>query len=179
VAEKHENGNDRAAGSAQGWLTMPRVLTSQAQNQQQHVWQMAQQQQQAFQRIVHGSVSTCMHLLFGAPRLPSQEGSRVARGGSEGAKELPSTTGQGLPIEAYDELSVSEVRKKIDQLSISELTELRKYEKRHKNRPTLVPHVGRKMSELNGERITKLLMARLNAKQQSGPRRKSGAILTS
>ena len=140
---------------------------------------MAQQQQQAFQRMVQGSVSTYMKLLFGTPHFLSQEGSRNARGGSGGAKELPSTTGQGLPIEHYDELRVGEVRKKIDELSISELTELRKYEKRHKNRPTLVMHFGRKMSELNGERITKLLIARLNAKQQCGPRRKSGATPTS
>lgn len=158
---------------------MPRILTRQVPNQQQALWQMAQQQQQAFQRMVQGSVSTYMKLLFGAPHFPSQEGSRNARGGSGGAKELPSTTGQGLPIEHYDELRVSEVRKKIDELSISELTELRKYEKRHKNRPTLVTHFGRKMSELNGERITKLLIARLNAKQQCGPRRKSGATPTS
>lgn len=54
--------------------------------------------------------------------------------------------------------------KKIDELSVSELTELRKYEKRHENRPTLVTHLGRKMSELNGERITKLLIARLTDK---------------
>ena len=164
MAEKHVKGNDRAAGSAQGWLVMPRVLTAQAQNQQQHVWQMAQQQQQAFQRMVQGSASTYINLLFGAPRLPSQEGSRVAQGGSEGAKELSSIIGQGLPIEFYDELGVSEVLKKIDELSVSELTELRKYEKRHENRPTLVTHLGRKMSELNGERITKLLIARLTDK---------------
>jgi hypothetical protein len=105
-----------------------------------------------------------INLLFGAPRLPSQEGSKVAQGGSEGAKELSSTIGQGLPIEFYDELGVSEVLKKIDELSVSELTELRKYEKRHENRPTLVTHLGRKMSELNGERITKLLIARLTDK---------------
>ena len=168
MAEKHVNGDDRAAGSAQGWLAMPPVLTAQAQNQQQHVWQMAQQQQQAFQRMVHGSVSTYINLLFGAPRLTSQEG-----------REWLGETGQGLPIEDYDELSVGEVRKKIYELSVSELTELRKYEKRHENRPTLVTHLGRKMSELNGERITKLLIARLNAKQQCGPRRKSGATPTS
>ena len=164
MAEQRTTVDNRAPGSAWGWLDVPWFLTAQAQNKQQHVWQMAEQQQ-AFQRMVQGSVSTYINLLFGAARFPSQRGSRVAREGSEGAKELPSTTGQeGLPIEDYDELSVSEVRKKTDEFSVSELAELRKYEKRHENRPTLVTHFDRKMSEINGERITKLLIARLNAK---------------
>ena len=98
MAENHVNGSDRAGASTQGGLAIPRILTRQVPNQQQALWQMAQQQQQAFQRMVQGSVSTYMKLLFGTPHFLSQEGSRNARGGSGGAKELPSTTGQGLPI---------------------------------------------------------------------------------
>ena len=143
---------------------MPWFLTDQVQNHQQALWQMAQQQQQAFQQMVQGSLSIYMKLLFSASHFTSQEGSRVARVGLEGVKQPPQTTDQGLPLADYDQLSAYEVCRKIEGLSVDELTELRAYEKHHENRAILVESYSHKMREINGERITRLLLTRLEAK---------------
>ncbi|MCA1729789.1 MAG: PRC-barrel domain-containing protein [Actinobacteria bacterium] len=45
---------------------------------------------------------------------------------------------KGLSIEGYDDLTVEEAKKKLGGLSVGELKEIRSYEKKHKNRKTLV-----------------------------------------
>jgi uncharacterized protein (TIGR02271 family) len=49
------------------------------------------------------------------------------------------------PIKNYDDLTVEEAKKKLDGLSEGELKKIRTYEKKHKNRKTLVEHLGRKI----------------------------------
>jgi uncharacterized protein (TIGR02271 family) len=54
---------------------------------------------------------------------------------------------KGLPIEGYDNLTVKEAKKKLNGLSESELKRVRSYEKKHKNRRTLVEQLDRKIGD--------------------------------
>ena len=56
---------------------------------------------------------------------------KVSKGAYEGAKNR-------LPIEGYDGLTVDTAKKKLSGLSEGELKNIRSYEKRHKNRKTLI-----------------------------------------
>jgi uncharacterized protein (TIGR02271 family) len=53
----------------------------------------------------------------------------------------------GLPLEGYDELTVEEAKKKIGRLSEEELKKVRSYEKKHKNRKTLIKRLDRKIKD--------------------------------
>ncbi len=52
---------------------------------------------------------------------------------------------QAPPLKAYDDLSVEDVENKVKGLSREEIRELLDYEKRHKNRKTLVESLDRKV----------------------------------
>jgi uncharacterized protein (TIGR02271 family) len=54
---------------------------------------------------------------------------------------------RGMPLESYDGLTVKEAKKKIGGLSEEELKKIRSYEKRHKNRKTLVEQLDRKIKD--------------------------------
>jgi hypothetical protein len=51
----------------------------------------------------------------------------------------------GFPIPNYDELNVEEVTKVLDGLTAAEIREVREYEKRNKNRETLIEQLDRKL----------------------------------
>ncbi len=55
------------------------------------------------------------------------------------------TRNGGLPIEVYDEMNVAEISEKLDKLSTEELKKIRDYEKRNKNRDTLIEQIDRKI----------------------------------
>lgn len=53
------------------------------------------------------------------------------------------TAEQSPPIDGYDRLSVEEIDPRLEQLDAREIEELKVYEKRHKNRGTLVERLDR------------------------------------
>jgi hypothetical protein len=55
------------------------------------------------------------------------------------------TVNGGLPIGGYDELNVAEISDRLDSLSEEELKKVRDYEKRNKNRDTLIEQLDRKI----------------------------------
>jgi hypothetical protein len=59
-----------------------------------------------------------------------------AKGAREGS--------QALPLKDYDDLSVEEVENKVQDLSKEEVREVLDFEKRHKNRKTLIESLNRK-----------------------------------
>jgi hypothetical protein len=59
--------------------------------------------------------------------------------------ELRTTVLGALGTEDYEELSVAEVTKRLDDLSADELKKLREFEKRNKDRETLVERIDRKI----------------------------------
>jgi hypothetical protein len=59
--------------------------------------------------------------------------------------DLQAAVLRALKIEDYDELTVAEVSKKLDDLSAEELRKVREYEKQNKDRETLVEQIDRKI----------------------------------
>jgi hypothetical protein len=69
----------------------------------------------------------------GEQHVANTEEARQARKGS-----------QASPLKGYDDLSVEDVEKKVQGLSKEEIGEVRDYEKRHKNRKSLIESLDRK-----------------------------------
>jgi hypothetical protein len=63
---------------------------------------------------------------------------------TEGAKQARKES-QALPLEGYNEMSVEDVKEKVKDLPDKELQEIRDYEKRHKNRKTLIEALDHKL----------------------------------
>jgi hypothetical protein len=59
--------------------------------------------------------------------------------------ELRTTVLRALRTEDYEELSVAEVTERLDDLSADELKKLREFEKRNKDRESLVERIDRKI----------------------------------
>ena len=73
----------------------------------------------------------------------SEEGQRQRATNAKAAKE----TRGNLPLEGYNDLTVEEAKKKIGRLSEGELKKIRSFEKKHKNRKTLVEQLDRKIKD--------------------------------
>src|SRR5215217_2081539 len=124
---------------AQQWLGMLQSLAEQiqmqqAQQQQQTFQQQAEQQQQAFQQMVQESTNTFMQM-FNIPLSYAQEGLQSAQKATS-----------EVPIEGYDEMNVSEVAQQVDSLSADELQRVRDYERRNKNRETLLGQIDQRIN---------------------------------
>ena len=57
----------------------------------------------------------------------------------------PAGVGPSFPITGYDDLTVSQVDKRLGSLSGAELRKVRDYEKRHANRKTVLSAIQRKL----------------------------------
>jgi hypothetical protein len=55
------------------------------------------------------------------------------------------STNSGFPIAGYDDMNVAEISGKLDGLSEEQLKRVREYERRNKNRDTLVEQIDRKI----------------------------------
>ena len=51
----------------------------------------------------------------------------------------------GFPIAGYDELNVREIGDRLDSMSAAKIRTVREYEKRNKNRETLIEQLDRKL----------------------------------
>ena len=123
------------------WNTPASYLSQQAENQQQQLQQIAQQfvpqpqqQQQQFQEFQQMSqqwVGSYMGFVD-AQLTYAQDAARRAQG-------LP-------PIKDYDQLSVDEVVEHLDELSVDEIGEAKAYERRTKNRESLIKRMEQKIN---------------------------------
>src|SRR5215208_6137065 len=116
-------------------------VSGQAEQQQQTLqqisqqWmQQAQQQQQTFQQQAQESTNTFMQM-FNIPLSYAQEGLQSAQRATA-----------EVPIEGYDEMNVSEVAQQLDSLSADELQRVRDYERRNKNRETLLGQIDQRIN---------------------------------
>jgi hypothetical protein len=69
------------------------------------------------------------------------------REGLQDITRMPTATTRNgrLPIAGYDEMNVEEVSDRLHSLSDEELKRVRDYERRHKNRDTLIEQLDRKL----------------------------------
>lgn len=100
----------------------------------------AEKQRGAFRTLVEESVDAYTDFLF-APFSYYKQGLRVVEDELSGANGFPGA----FPIQNYDELNVGEISKRIDKLSAEEVRTVRDYERRHKNRETLIEQLDRKL----------------------------------
>ena len=63
--------------------------------------------------------------------------------------ELRTAVFSALQTANYDELSVAEISKRLDGLSVEQLRKVREYEKKNKNRETLIEQIDRKIRAKN------------------------------
>ena len=99
----------------------------------QELVERAEMQRDAFQTLVGESVDAYTELLY-APLAYYKQGLRLVE--SEGA---------GFPIAGYDELNVKEIGDRLDAMTAAEIRTVREYEKRNKNRETLIEQFDRKL----------------------------------
>src|SRR5215207_11416545 len=93
----------------------------------------AEMQRDAVRTLVGESVDAYTDLLY-APLAYYRQGLRLVE--SEGA---------GIPIAGYDELNVKEIGDRLDGMSAAEIRTVREYEKRNKDRETLIEQFDRKL----------------------------------
>jgi hypothetical protein len=101
----------------------------------QELVERAEKQRDAFQTLLEESVDAYMDLAY-APFAYYRQGLRLVETGVNGG---------GFPIPNYDELNVGEIKDRLDGLSAAQIREIREYEKRNKNRETLIEHFDRKL----------------------------------
>jgi hypothetical protein len=101
----------------------------------QELIERAHKQREAFQTLLEESLDAYVDLLY-APLSYYKEGLRLVE------SEM---TGGRFPIPNYDELNVEEVKGMLDGLTAAQLREVRDYEKRNKNRETLIEQFDRKL----------------------------------
>lgn len=99
----------------------------------QELVERAERQREALQTLIGESVDAYSELLY-APLAYYRQGLRLV-GDERG----------GFPIAGYDELNVKEIGDRLDSLSAAEIRTVREYEKRNKNRETLIEQFDRKL----------------------------------
>jgi hypothetical protein len=92
----------------------------------------AERQRGAFRTLVEESADAYVDLLY-TPLAYFRQGLQLVE------------TGSGFPIPNYDELNVEEVKGALDGLTAAQIREVREYEKRNKNRETLIEQFDRKL----------------------------------
>src|SRR5918994_4041187 len=99
----------------------------------QELVERAETQRDAFRTLVGESVDAYTDLLY-APLAYYKQGLRLVE-----------SEGTGFPIAGYDELNVKEIGDRLDGMTAAEIRTVREYEKRNKNRETLVEQFDRKL----------------------------------
>ncbi len=99
----------------------------------------AEGQRDAFRTLFEESVDAYMDLAY-APFSYFRQGLRLVE---------TEVNGGGFPIANYDELNVGEIAERIDGLTAAEIREVREYEKRNKNRETLIEQLDRKLKAVS------------------------------
>jgi hypothetical protein len=101
----------------------------------QELVERAERQREAFQTLLEESVDAYVDLAY-VPFSYYKEGLRLVE---------TEVIGDGFPIPNYDDLNVEEVKGMLDGLTAAQIREVREYEKRNKNRETLIEQFDRKL----------------------------------
>jgi hypothetical protein len=95
----------------------------------------AERQRDAFRTVVEESTDAYVELLY-TPFAYFRQGLRLVE---------TEVIGGGFPIPNYDELNVEEVKGMLNGLTAAQIREVREYEKRNKNRETLIEQFDREL----------------------------------
>src|SRR5215218_9414435 len=123
----------------QNFQQLTQQAMQQAQEQQRTLQQQARGQQQNFQQVFQQTLDTFSQL-FNVPASHAREGAQSAQ---ESARIVQRAASE-VPIEGYDELNVEEIVARLEGLSGEEVGRVREYERRTKNRATLLEQIDRR-----------------------------------
>jgi hypothetical protein len=137
--------NTRFAQRAFGtWIEASRRQTELSQTMVRRLYGKAEDQTDVFQGLVSDWANA--YAGFFAPFGFYREGlGNVTRMPTVAPAVTGGTSNGGLPIKDYDEMNVAEISEKLERLSTEELKKVRDYEKRNKNRDTLIEQIDRKI----------------------------------
>jgi len=131
-----------------------RKQTELTQDMVQELFEKAEDQNEFFQKF-YGQWTDAMGSIPGVgtmynPFAVQRQGLRLAETATKNAQAttervVEASTNGGFPISGYDELNVGEVAAKLDSLTVEQLKKVREYEKRNKNRETVVDQIDRKI----------------------------------
>jgi hypothetical protein len=99
----------------------------------------AEKQRDALRTLFEESAEAYLDLAY-APFSYYKQGLRLVESGISAG---------GFPIPGYDELNVGEIAGRLDALTAAQIRELREYEKRNKNRETLIEQFDRKLKAVS------------------------------
>jgi hypothetical protein len=123
---------DGAVREVRGQAESNRALT-------QELVERAERQRDAFRTLLDESVDAYVDLVY-APFAYYRQGLRLVETGVNGG---------GFPIPGYEELNVGEISERLDGLTAAQIREVREYEKRNKNRETLIEQLDRKLKAVS------------------------------
>ena len=103
----------------------------------------AEKQRGAFQTLAGEALDSYVELVF-APFSYYRRGLKQVE---DNVKNFPGvwSVDSGFPIRGYDELSVAEISRRLDGLSAEQVQQVREYEKKNKNRESLIEQLDRKI----------------------------------
>ena len=99
----------------------------------------AEGQRGVVQTLIGESVDAYMDLVY-APFAYYRQGLRLVESGVNSG---------GFPIAGYDELNVAEISERLEGLTAAQIREVREYEKRNKDRDTLIGQLDRKLKAVS------------------------------
>ncbi len=133
-----------------------RSATQVAQNNMQAATQATQQGVQAAGQAAQQGVQAASDAASQSAQAAGQAGQQSAQAANQAAQQNAESVQEGVsnvqraiaevPIEGYDELNVAEVIERLDALHADELQRVRDYEKRSKNRDTLLEQIDRRIN---------------------------------
>ena len=157
LTEAQEINTEFARRATETWIEAFRKQTELNQRMVQRLYGEAEGQTGAWQGLVQDWMSA-----YSAPFIPTgafnpfdffRQGVETATRNAERVTDMTRMTtatgvasvNGGFPIASYDELNVSEIVDQLDILSVEQLRTVREYEKRNKNRETLIEQIDRKI----------------------------------
>jgi hypothetical protein len=157
LTEAQEINTEFARRATETWIEAFRKQTELNQRMVQRLYGEAEGQTAAWQGLVQDWMSA-----YSAPFIPTgafnpfdffRQGVETATRNAERVTDMTRMTtatgvasvNGGFPIASYDELNVSEIADQLDVLSVEQLKTVREYEKRNKNRDTLIEQIDRKI----------------------------------
>lgn len=152
LAEVQEINTEFARRATETWIEAFRKQTELNQRMVQRLYGEAEGQTGAFQGLVEDWMGTYTAPFFN-PFAYYREGLETTSRNVERMTDMTrksamagaTWTNGGFPIVGYDEMNVSEVSERLDALSVEELERVRDYERRNKNRDTVIEQIDRKI----------------------------------
>jgi hypothetical protein len=149
LAEVQEINTDFARKAAENWIEGFRKQTELNQRLVQRLYGEAEGQTHAFQELARDWMSSYSMPFFNpfglwgdGTQSTTRNVARMTDATREAMQEVM------FPIVGYDEMNVSEITEKLRGLSVEELKRVRDYERRNKNRETVLERIEQRINAL-------------------------------